>query len=116
MHCSWDFLFQQIALAGELLTAQNITPQPTGVSSNKLQSSQAVAESVIGTKNAIEKFSALQYATIVENASTFTCTYYKNGRMSSKTLSVPDENGIIYYYYLNEDWNSQGFVQRISPI
>lgn len=103
------FLFQQIVWASELLTTQNTIHQPTGLSSNKLQSSQAAAESVIGTKNATEEFSASQYVTTIEDASNFTCTYYRNGRMSSKTLSAPDENGIIYYHYFNEDWNGQGY-------
>jgi hypothetical protein len=30
-------------------------------------------------------------------------------RLQSKTLSSPDANGNIYYHYINEDWNNQGY-------
>ena len=30
-------------------------------------------------------------------------------RIESKTLTTPDSSGNIYYHYLNENWNSQGY-------
>ncbi len=102
------FLFQQIALAGELLTAQNTTPQPTGVSSNNLQSGQSVAESAVGIKNAVENFSVAATAK-TNDASNITYTYYRNGRLESQTLATPDSSGNIYYHYINENWNDQGY-------
>ncbi len=36
-------------------------------------------------------------------------TYYGNGRISSMTLTSADESGMVYYHYLDENWNSQGY-------
>ena len=43
------FLFQQVAWAdgGELIASQTVVSQPTGVSSDKLQSSQVAAQSTV---------------------------------------------------------------------
>ncbi|MDD5495534.1 MAG: cysteine peptidase family C39 domain-containing protein, partial [Candidatus Omnitrophica bacterium] len=40
-----------------------------------------------------------------------TTAYYNdsNNRIESRTLATPDAGGNIYYHYLNEDWNNQGY-------
>jgi len=48
-------------------------------------------------------------------------TYYDNGRISSRTLAFPDANGMIYYHYLDEDWQGQGYgrvneARRQTPL
>jgi hypothetical protein len=35
-------------------------------------------------------------------------TYYASGLPESRTTSIPDGKGNVYYHYLNEDWNGQG--------
>ena len=107
------FLWQQVSWAGasELLTTQNIIPQPAGVTSNKLQSSQAAAQSTTDMGNAIEQFSTTN-ATIVPastTASSVIYSYYPSGRMASKTLTTADSSGMVYYHYMDEDWNNQGY-------
>ena len=44
-------------------------------------------------------------------ATGITTTYYNDasGRMESKTLAAADASGNIYYHYINEDQNSQGY-------
>lgn len=34
---------------------------------------------------------------------------YASDRMESKTLTAPDALGNIYYHYIDEDWNGQGY-------
>ena len=55
------------------------------------------------------EFSASQFTPKAESAPVFTCTYYKDGRMSSKTLDAPGADGIIYYHYLDENRDNQGY-------
>ena len=38
-----------------------------------------------------------------------TYNYYNSSRMQSKTLATPDVNDVIYYHYLDENWNGQGY-------
>jgi len=35
--------------------------------------------------------------------------YYNTSRMESKTLASKDQYDNVYYHYVDEDWNSQGF-------
>ena len=36
-------------------------------------------------------------------------TYYVSGYIESKTLDTPDGSGNVYYHYIDENWNSQGY-------
>ncbi len=38
-----------------------------------------------------------------------TYTYYNSGLLESKTMSISDEYGNLYYHYLDEDFNGQGY-------
>jgi len=42
------------------------------------------------------------------------CTYHPLGRTESRTFSIPDEFGNVYYLYLDEDWNDQGFGRTVK--
>ena len=99
---AFTFFWSQLCWAGtgDLLQEASASNKSGFMTVTTLQAGQSVAQSVINMKNAI-----------AHAASTIriTSTSYAGGRVESTTLSAPDASGNIYYHYLNEDWNGQGY-------
>ncbi|MDD5496183.1 MAG: hypothetical protein PHP46_03660 [Candidatus Omnitrophica bacterium] len=81
------------------------------MTASALISGQSNASVIVNVKNAIEGYSDQQKNVKADTRGPTgaTYTYYSNGRMQSMTLDAPDAAGNIYYYYLNENWNNQGY-------
>ncbi|MDP3789468.1 MAG: hypothetical protein Q8R48_03590, partial [Candidatus Omnitrophota bacterium] len=105
------FLWQQVAWAGggELFDKLSTATSPSGtMTADSLSSSQAAAASIVDTRNAIEA-SSIQTLALPAYPPGTTYTYYSSGLLESATLPTVDSSGNIYYHYINENWNSQGY-------
>lgn len=115
------FLLQQVVWAdgGQLVTSQSASQQPSATSSTKLESAQGASiQNSVAIQSAVEQAqdtsnitiaTASQTPLLAQAASSPTYIYYTDGRMQSQTLTTPDSSGMVYYHYLDENWQSQGY-------
>ena len=119
------FLWQQVAWAGggELGEKLNtVNTQANSMTASTLTDQQSTAQALISAKQAIEDSGSSQGSTALASDSlqpviaaannavqSSPYTYYVSGRMESVTLTTPDQWGNVYYHYIDENFNSQGY-------
>jgi len=107
------FLWQQVSWAGALAEDAAATTQAkTGLMTPvDLIGNQSSVQAAVDTKNLIENYSTSndEPRTLAVEPGKPVYTYYTSGCMESMTLPAPDAQGIVYYHYIDEDWQTQGY-------